>query len=649
MTIGRALGLGSAIIVVSGCQSWQYRDVGTLPPTAAIPETSEPGKVRISYFNNVSGSKVESLTSLDRYPDAPDEVAEITSLEVLESRGDNYGALVRGFILPPVSGEYQFFVSGDDETHFLFSDSALPADAQRIASVPDWSRRNEYDKYSSQTSPIRTLQAHQRYYFEIRLKEASGGDHFSVAWQGPGISRQVITSDHIATWAQPRAPEDMDANQAYSLGYRVGYVDGSQGLSFNPSFPPLDNDGDGLYDNWEVLSGLDPNNADDAMSDQDNDLLPAADEFLIGASPNQADSDNDGIPDGYEYAYGLEPMNAADASLDLDGDGFSNLEEFNADTDIDDAEDVPQPTDVEGLVGQYFEGVNFNQFVTARHDGNVAFRWSGSTVPAPGLPIDNFSVRWSGRFTAPHPSGSEKYRFTAVTDDGVRLYVDGDLVINDWRDHGPTAFSHTQSLAAGQSVPVVMEFYERAGGATAELAVTNASTGQTLPTTSVFQSPDPSAVGANDSDSDGIPDSWELRYGLNPWSDDASKISNPSGVTNLQAYRNQLNPWTLAPAMESAPGSPANSIVLDGDARLNWSAPLTREDGASLSLSEIDHYQINYGQSSERLDLSITVPGDTTAHTFDDLAPGNWYFTIQVVDTEGLKSPPSEVVSKTVD
>lgn len=648
MSIGRALGLGSAIILISGCQSWGYKDVDKLPPTAALPDRSEFGKVQVRYFDNVSGSKVSALTGLQRYPDAPDEVAEINSLQILENRGDNYGALIRGYIIPPSTGEYQFFVSGDDETQFLFSDSTSPADAKILASVPDWSPREQYGKYSSQSSPLKNLIGGQRYYFEIRFKEAAGGDHFSLAWQGPGFSQQVISGRAIASWAKPTIADDMNTEQAYSLGYRVGYVDGSEGVAFNYTFPPLDNDGDGLYDNWEVIYGLDPNNPGDGLTDQDNDLLPAADEFLIGTSPVQTDTDSDGIPDGFEYAYGLNPRDPGDAASDSDGDGFSNLEEYQADTDIDDAADMPIiPSSVPGMVGQYFAGRNFDQFLTVRKDANVDFTW-GRESPSPEVPADNFSVRWSGSFTAPHNSGSQEYRFTTTTDDGARLYIDGERVINDWNDHGAKANSYSTSFGAGETASVTMEYYDHGYGAVARFNVTNVSSGQSVPLAEAFSAPDPATTNSEDTDGDGIPDTWELRNGLNPWTNDSGATSNSSGVTNLQAYQSDLNPWTLEQVSSSAPDTSTGGQFPTSSATLTWIAPLTRQDGTALSLSEIEHYEIDYGQSPDELNLSVTVPGDSTSYTFDDLDSGTWYFTIQVIDSQGLTSSPSETVSKSV-
>lgn len=106
---------------------------------------------------------------------------------------------------------------------------------------------------------------------------------------------------------------------------------------------PLDQDGDGLYDNWEVLFGLNPADPDDAVSDLDGDLLSAEDEYWLGSNPAQEDTDGDGIPDGIEFAYEMDPLDSTDSSADLDGDGATNLEEYIAQTDLANSADAPVP------------------------------------------------------------------------------------------------------------------------------------------------------------------------------------------------------------------------------------------------------------------------------------------------------------------
>ncbi len=96
-----------------------------------------------------------------------------------------------------------------------------------------------------------------------------------------------------------------------------------------------DSDADGLPDAWEIEFGLDPQNANDAFTDLDNDGLTNLEEFAAQTDPNDADSDSDGMPDGWEVDHDLNPNDYADASLDADNDGVSNLNEYLSATDTE--------------------------------------------------------------------------------------------------------------------------------------------------------------------------------------------------------------------------------------------------------------------------------------------------------------------------
>lgn len=647
----KVLSVGTVVVLLSGCQNWQFRDIEDLPPTAA-DQASEPGIVRVNYYDGITGSKVADMLNNPAFPDSPNAIVESDRIEFLENRGDNYGAYVRGFVIPPVDGDYQFYLAGDDETEFWLSGDETAENISRLATVPGYTSRNDFDKYASQTSPVVPMQAGTSYYFEVRFKEGGGNDHFSLAWQGPNLSQQIVAAPHIASWGTLTSEPSLSTAEAYTLGYRVGHFDGRQNLSFNDTYPPLDEDGDGLYDNWEVHHGLNPSDADDAQSDNDNDYLTAFDEFQLGSNPSVEDTDSDGIPDGIEFLWELDPLDPNDAEGDLDNDGFSNVAEYREGTDPIDPTDVPElePEYIAGFAGQYFDGKNFDRFVRVRVDPEIDFGW-GREQPIPELPADNFSVRWSGTFSAPHTEGTNEYRFTATTDDGVRLYANDQIMVNDWSDHGAKSFSFTSQLRSGENLPIVMEYYESLYGAVARFSITNVSTGQTLSIQDTVTTIDPASDHSTDSDGDGIPDTWELKHGLAPLTNDAANVVNNAGVTNLDAYNSGLDPWTLeetgSPPAQSD-GTETAPTVESGTVTLTWSAPGTRMDGSSLSLAEIDHYEIRYGQSQNSLNEVEIVGGQETNFTFSNLDSGTWYFTISVVDTNGLKSAPSETLTHEV-
>ncbi|MCG7201531.1 fibronectin type III domain-containing protein [Marinobacter pelagius] len=95
------------------------------------------------------------------------------------------------------------------------------------------------------------------------------------------------------------------------------------------------------------------------------------------------------------------------------------------------------------------------------------------------------------------------------------------------------------------------------------------------------------------------------------------------------------------------------SKTVDGSkALLSWTAPSTRVNGDGLSMGELDRYIIRYGQDADNLTEQVVI-GDaaedaTMSYTVGGLGQGTWYFSIQVQDSSGLTSPPSEVVSKSI-
>ncbi|MDX1962067.1 MAG: PA14 domain-containing protein [Pirellulales bacterium] len=121
---------------------------------------------------------------------------------------------------------------------------------------------------------------------------------------------------------------------------------------------------------------------------------------------------------------------------------------------------------VPGLTGTYYNNINFTGTTVERIDNTVNFNW-GNGQPDPLIGADTFSVRWTGQI---EPQFSQNYTFYTTSDDGVRLYVNNQLIINNWTDHGPTEDIGTITLVAGQRYDIQMDFYENGGGAVATLS-----------------------------------------------------------------------------------------------------------------------------------------------------------------------------------
>lgn len=119
-----------------------------------------------------------------------------------------------------------------------------------------------------------------------------------------------------------------------------------------------------------------------------------------------------------------------------------------------------------GLNAEYFRNKELaGAPALTRVDASIDFNW-GMNPPAPGFGQENFSVRWTGWLT---PKETREYRFSTRADDGVRLFLDGQPLIDEWHDQGPTVHTARARLEAGHAYQVRLEYYQAAGGATAQL------------------------------------------------------------------------------------------------------------------------------------------------------------------------------------
>lgn len=124
-----------------------------------------------------------------------------------------------------------------------------------------------------------------------------------------------------------------------------------------------------------------------------------------------------------------------------------------------------RPQTTPGLLGEYYEGRDFGTFKVRRTDPTIDFRWVHA-APDLAVPADDFSVRWTGFV---EPLASETYTFFTVTDDGVRLWVDGVLLVDQWVNQSETENSGQIRLVAGRRHAIKMEYFDGTLTATARL------------------------------------------------------------------------------------------------------------------------------------------------------------------------------------
>lgn len=124
------------------------------------------------------------------------------------------------------------------------------------------------------------------------------------------------------------------------------------------------------------------------------------------------------------------------------------------------------PEGEEGLKGEYFSNRNLEREpVLVRVDKEVYFDW-GTGSPDPRVPPDNFSVRWTGKLVPPETRAYEIY---VRTDDGVRLWLDGKLLIDSWRNRAAETDIARVKLEARREHDLKIEYYKHTGFAVAQL------------------------------------------------------------------------------------------------------------------------------------------------------------------------------------
>jgi hypothetical protein len=120
----------------------------------------------------------------------------------------------------------------------------------------------------------------------------------------------------------------------------------------------------------------------------------------------------------------------------------------------------------DGLLGEYYDNVDLTALMLTRVDPTVNFSWGGS-APTSSMGADTFSVRWTGTV---QPRYSATYTFYTNADDGTRLWVNSQQIINDWVDHAATEANGTIALVGGQKYAIRLEYYENGGDASVQLS-----------------------------------------------------------------------------------------------------------------------------------------------------------------------------------
>lgn len=182
--------------------------------TGAIALKLDPGNVDVVPGHRIAVTAPDSwpyLESLLEFPHLPSGRELLTSFEAPSAWGYNYIARVRGYLHPPTTGEYQFWIASDDSSELWLSSGDDRPSLRRIARVGIWTKPREWSHLPTQQSAPVFLEAGRRYLIEAVHEQRGGTDHLSVSWAGPGFPRQIVDGAHLSSWPAPTLGNEMRA------------------------------------------------------------------------------------------------------------------------------------------------------------------------------------------------------------------------------------------------------------------------------------------------------------------------------------------------------------------------------------------------------------------------------------------------------
>ncbi|EUJ10021.1 cytochrome c peroxidase [Methylophilaceae bacterium 11] len=390
--------------VVSYVQQIGMEEAGEAPK----PSTGTGLNGAYYYSNDLSGNVV-----LQRIEDVNFNWGNGSPAATLPA--DNFSARWTGYIEATVTGSYQLQTNSDDGVRVYLNNQLI---------IDNWSGHPP----TLDASAAFNMNAGQRLPIIIEYQELTGGALLGLNWKLPGASTfsvvpkaQLYSTIGTATQSPPTV-----TLTAPTAGMSVG-----QGAAITVSANATDSDGTVTQ-----------------VAFYDDATLIATDTTA---------------------PYSISWTNAAVGSHSITARATDNSGAVTASTAVTITVTSSTPTTPgtgTGLNAAYYSTSDLTGTVKLQRVEDINFDW-GNGSPGAGVPVDNFSVRWTG-FIEATVTGS--YQFQTYSDDGLRVYVNNQLIINNWTPHGPTLdTSATLNMTAGQRIPITVEFQEFTGGALMEL------------------------------------------------------------------------------------------------------------------------------------------------------------------------------------
>jgi hypothetical protein len=452
------------------------------------------------YFTALVLTRTDPVVDFDWASGGPDPAVQ----------ADNFSVRWSGEVMAPVAGSYTFTTSSDDGVRLYVNGQLL---------VDNWT-----DHALAQNSGTVSLAAGQKHTIRMEYYDRSMLATARLSWAYPGQSLQIVPQWTLYPAPAVNQPPTVDAGPDKTIALPSGVS--LSGIARDDGLP-----GPSLTTTWSKISGredsaggtvtfVNPNapvttatfGADGIyvlrLTVSDGAVTVSDDVTIVvnPTPPNAAPVVNAGadraitLPSTTTLAatatddgQPAPPAQMTRSWIRVSGPGtvtFSSQTSLTptvtfsaagayvlrltvSDSVLSASDDIGitvSAAPANGLTARYYRdpgtGTRFATLVLTRVDPTVNFAW-GAAAPASGVTVDNFSVRWTGRVQAP-VTGT--YRFSTVSDDGIRLWINGQQIINNWTDHASTTnTSAAISLTAGVKYTITLEYYEKTGSATAKL------------------------------------------------------------------------------------------------------------------------------------------------------------------------------------
>ena len=274
----------------------------------------------------------------------------------------------------------------------------------------------------------------------LRIESENYQDYYDLTPQNQG---KAYSNDGVDIWEMKSA----------SNNHYVGGIRPSEWLTYSIDVPE-----DGTY---KIVSRVGSKNKENRK-------------FTVSTDSEQLTTFNFDSVKGYWQNITSEEIELSKGEqqlrLDMLTSGFSidyfDLIPVSSSNSDNSASKADSDSTGNGLKGEYYGNKDFTDLKLTRTDSSLDFDW-GNDSPDSAIEVDTFSARWSGQI---EPRFSETYKFYTTSDDGVRLWVNDQLIIDKFVDRAATEDTATIELVAGEKYDIRLEYYENQGNASASLA-----------------------------------------------------------------------------------------------------------------------------------------------------------------------------------